>query len=150
VTRCDACERRRVAAVNPRNPRQIQEIALYVPMTRGRESNHAYLAIDGGDTPIEVFARYVGIDWADVPAHQRALEVADGAVIEERAPTSAARNDSLALGLWTDCWAKLLRWSTQLMLQTRPRNNASDAERRPGDLSPTSTDEGYVAGFDGC
>ncbi len=48
---------------------------LYVPMTRGRESNHAYLAIDGEDTAADVFARYLTNDWIDLPAHQRAQEL---------------------------------------------------------------------------
>jgi hypothetical protein len=48
---------------------------LYVPMTRGRESNHAYLAIEGEDTAADVFARYLTNDWIDLPAHQRAQEL---------------------------------------------------------------------------
>ena len=52
---------------------------IYVPMTRGRDSNHAYIAMDGEDTATDVFARYITNDWIDLPAHQRAQEL--------RAPT---------------------------------------------------------------
>ncbi len=48
---------------------------IYVPMTRGRDSNHAYITIDGEDTAADVFARYITNDWIDLPAHQRAHEL---------------------------------------------------------------------------
>jgi hypothetical protein len=48
---------------------------IYVPMTRGRESNHAYLTIEGEDTAADVFSRYLTNDWIDLPAHQRAHEL---------------------------------------------------------------------------
>ena len=48
---------------------------IYVPMTRGRHSNHAYISIDGEDTAADVFARYITNDWIDLPAHQRAHEL---------------------------------------------------------------------------
>ena len=48
---------------------------IYVPMTRGRHSNHAYITIDGEDTAADVFARYITNDWIDLPAHQRAHEL---------------------------------------------------------------------------
>ncbi|MCX6522736.1 MAG: hypothetical protein NTZ21_18930 [Actinobacteria bacterium] len=48
---------------------------LYVPMTRGRESNHAYLTVEGEDTTADVFSRYIANDWIDLPAHQRAQEL---------------------------------------------------------------------------
>ena len=48
---------------------------IYVPMTRGRNSNHAYITIDGEDTAADVFARYITNDWIDLPAHQRAQEL---------------------------------------------------------------------------
>jgi hypothetical protein len=48
---------------------------IYVPMTRGRDSNHAYITIDGEDTGTYVFARYITNDWIDLPAHQRAHEL---------------------------------------------------------------------------
>ena len=48
---------------------------IYVPMTRGRHSNHAYITIEGEDTAADVFARYITNDWIDLPAHQRAHEL---------------------------------------------------------------------------
>jgi conjugative relaxase-like TrwC/TraI family protein len=48
---------------------------IYVPMTRGRESNHAYIALDGEETAADVLARNLTNDWIDLPAHQRAHEL---------------------------------------------------------------------------
>jgi conjugative relaxase-like TrwC/TraI family protein len=64
---------------------------LYVPMTRGRESNHAYLAMDGQDEPVDLFARYVGNDWADVTARKRAMDLWPPA-IPEAAPWDRRRS----------------------------------------------------------
>jgi hypothetical protein len=71
---------------------------LYVPMTRGRESNHAYLAVEGEDTAADVFARYLTNDWIDLPAHQRAQELwaAPGPEREWRTP-AASRNDDFGI-----------------------------------------------------
>lgn len=73
---------------------------LYVPMTRGRESNHTYLALDGEDTTADLFARYVGSDWIDVPAHQRAEELWAALVIEPACQfPQAGRTDGLGIDL---------------------------------------------------
>ena len=73
---------------------------LYVPMTRGRESNHAYLTTDGEDTPADVFARYITNDWIDLPAHQRAQELRapTGREPNWRAP-AASRDDDFGIDL---------------------------------------------------
>ena len=44
---------------------------LYVPMTRGRHSNQAYVVVEGDDSPADTFARNITNDWIDQPAHQR-------------------------------------------------------------------------------
>jgi hypothetical protein len=45
---------------------------LYVPMTRGRDTNTAFVATGGNDdSAVERFAHYIGNDWIDLPAHQR-------------------------------------------------------------------------------
>ena len=50
---------------------------LYVGMSRGTESNHAYLAVAGEQTAADVFARCVVTDWIDQPAHTRRAELRD-------------------------------------------------------------------------
>ncbi len=50
---------------------------LYVPMTRGTESNHAYLATSGEQTARDVFAQCLSTDWIDRPAHERHAELND-------------------------------------------------------------------------
>ena len=73
---------------------------LYVPMTRGRESNHAYLAIEGEDTAAEVFARYLTNDWIDLPAHQRAQELWMSTGLEPVARTAPViRVEASSIGL---------------------------------------------------
>jgi conjugative relaxase-like TrwC/TraI family protein len=48
---------------------------LYVAMTRGRDSNDAFLAVTGEQTARDVFAQSVATDWIDQPAHQRHHEL---------------------------------------------------------------------------
>jgi hypothetical protein len=73
---------------------------LYVPMTRGRESNHAYLAIENDETVADVFARYLTNDWIDLPAHQRAeqLWAPTGCEPDWRA-RAVSRNDDFGMDL---------------------------------------------------
>jgi len=68
---------------------------LYVPMTRGSESNHAYLTVEGEDSAADVFARYLTNDWIDLPAHQRAQELwaATGREPDFRTPAASRDND---------------------------------------------------------
>jgi conjugative relaxase-like TrwC/TraI family protein len=73
---------------------------LYVPMTRGRESNNAYLAVEGEDTAADAFARYLTNDWIDLPAHQRARELwaPTGHEPDWRAP-AVSRDDDFGIDL---------------------------------------------------
>lgn len=48
---------------------------LYVPMTRGTETNEAFIAMTGEAQAIDVFARSVATDWIDLPAHTRRAEL---------------------------------------------------------------------------
>jgi conjugative relaxase-like TrwC/TraI family protein len=50
---------------------------LYVAMTRGRTSNHAYLTVRGEDTAADVFTRCLVSDWIDHPAHLRQAQLRD-------------------------------------------------------------------------
>ncbi|MGA7096425.1 MAG: MobF family relaxase [Acidimicrobiia bacterium] len=47
---------------------------VYTPMTRGREANHAYVAIDENQAGIDVLA-HVSRDWADRPAVARRAQL---------------------------------------------------------------------------
>jgi hypothetical protein len=49
---------------------------LYVAMTRGRTSNHAYLTVRGEDTAADVFTRCLTTNWIDQPAHRLRAELA--------------------------------------------------------------------------
>ena len=48
---------------------------LYVPMTRGTETNEAFLATVGEETALDVFVRSMTTDWIDQPAHTRRHEL---------------------------------------------------------------------------
>jgi hypothetical protein len=50
---------------------------LYVAMSRGTTSNHAYLTLRGEDTPADVFTRCLTSDWIDQPAHSRQAQLRD-------------------------------------------------------------------------
>ncbi len=67
--------------------RDIDNRAVYVPITRGRQENHVYVALDADDprTPREVLAEAVTRDWADVPAITVRHELAEQAGREHAA-----------------------------------------------------------------
>jgi hypothetical protein len=48
---------------------------LYVPLTRGTETNEAFLATIGEETALDVFIRSMSTDWIDKPAHARRDEL---------------------------------------------------------------------------
>jgi len=52
---------------------------VYVPLTRGRLSNEAFVAVDGEDTAVDVLARALGRHWIDEPAVARRAALADRA-----------------------------------------------------------------------
>ena len=49
---------------------------VYVPMTRGRHHNDAYIVTTGEDTALDVFADAIGRSWIDRPALARQAELA--------------------------------------------------------------------------
>ncbi|MCP4087178.1 MAG: AAA family ATPase [Actinomycetia bacterium] len=49
---------------------------LYVPLTRGRQSNDAYITTTGEHTALDVFAESVSRSWIDQPALARQTELA--------------------------------------------------------------------------
>lgn len=48
---------------------------VYVPMTRGRHHNDAYIVTNGEDTALDVFADAITRNWIDRPAHARQAEL---------------------------------------------------------------------------
>ncbi len=50
---------------------------LYVPLTRGRQSNDAYIATTGEIDAIDIFRESMARSWIDQPAHARQAELAD-------------------------------------------------------------------------
>ena len=52
---------------------------LYVGMSRGTESNHAYLVVRGEQTAADAFTQCLTTDWIDRPAHVRRVELQGGA-----------------------------------------------------------------------
>ena len=49
---------------------------VYVPMTRGRHHNDAYIVTTGEDTALDIFADAIGRSWIDRPALARQAELA--------------------------------------------------------------------------
>jgi conjugative relaxase-like TrwC/TraI family protein len=50
---------------------------LYVPMTRGTQTNEAFITTTGEQAAVDVFAQCLTMDWIDQPAHTRQTELAD-------------------------------------------------------------------------
>lgn len=48
---------------------------VYTPMTRGRSSNHAYVAVEENQTGVDVLAHAVSREWADMPAVARRAQL---------------------------------------------------------------------------
>jgi hypothetical protein len=64
---------------------------IYVPMTRGRDHNVAFVATTGEDTAVDVLSRCLTTDWIDQPAHTRQAELGGASV----APPSLLTGEQL-------------------------------------------------------
>ena len=64
---------------------------IYVPLTRGRSSNLAFVATTGEDAAADVLSRCLTTDWIDQPAHTRRAELT-GKIIR---PPSALNGEQL-------------------------------------------------------
>jgi hypothetical protein len=53
---------------------------IYVPLTRGRENNVAFVVTTGEDSAVAVLTRCLTTDWIDQPAHTRQAELTGGAI----------------------------------------------------------------------
>lgn len=50
---------------------------IYVPMTRGRHRNEAYIVTAGEQTALDVFGESISRSWIDQPAHARQVDLTD-------------------------------------------------------------------------
>ena len=48
---------------------------VYTPMTRGRDSNHAYVAVEDNQTALDVLTQAITRDWIDQPAIVRIAQL---------------------------------------------------------------------------
>ncbi len=48
---------------------------IYVPMTRGRRTNEAFVVVDGEQSPVDVLTEALTRHWADRPALARSAEL---------------------------------------------------------------------------
>ena len=48
---------------------------VYTPMTRGRDSNHAYVVVDDNQTAVDVLTQAIARDWIDQPAVARKAQL---------------------------------------------------------------------------
>jgi hypothetical protein len=53
---------------------------LYVSMTRGTETNEAFIVTTGEEQAADIFVRSIVTDWIDLPAHTRRAELQGGRV----------------------------------------------------------------------
>jgi hypothetical protein len=77
---------------------------VYVPMTRGRDANIAFVACADDRDPVDVFAEAITRDWIDQPAHVRHQELNPTTDPRLLSPSSLVellgREDQLASQIW--------------------------------------------------
>lgn len=65
---------------------------VYTPMTRGRNSNHAYVVVDDNQAALDVLAEAITRDWIDQPAVVRKAQL-DPHHIQQREPAALGEDD---------------------------------------------------------
>ena len=65
---------------------------IYTPMTRGREANHAYVAVEDSQTARDVLTHAITRDWIDQPAVARQAQL-DPHDTRRLTPTCPAEDD---------------------------------------------------------
>jgi len=68
---------------------------VYTPMTRGRDSNHAFVVTEDNQTALDVLTRAVTRDWIDQPALARRRQL--DADVGIRRPADGTQDDSTQL-----------------------------------------------------
>ncbi len=99
---------------------------IYVPMTRGRHHNDAYIVTNGQDTAVDIFANSIVNDWIDRPAVARQAELAG--TDRHRAGTLPAHELQALLGQQAQLTATLTQLRTDLT--ELPRDHAWTVEQR--------------------
>jgi hypothetical protein len=80
---------------------------IYTPMTRGRDSNHAYVVTEDNQTALDVLTRAVTRDWFDQPAVTRQDQL--------NGPRELATPNRVA----NDDFAELIRRTEELIAERR-------------------------------
>jgi len=99
---------------------------IYVPMTRGRHHNDAYIVTNGEDTAVDIFANSVVNNWIDRPAVARQAELVG--TDWHRPGTLPAHELQALLGQQAQLTATLAQLRTDLT--ELPRDHAWTVEQR--------------------
>jgi hypothetical protein len=69
---------------------------VYTPMTRGRQSNHAYVVVDENQTAHDVLTQAITRDWIDQPAMVRKAQLEMPQPVPPRWQSLQAHHDTVA------------------------------------------------------
>ena len=94
---------------------------IYTPMTRGRDSNHAYVVVDENQTAHDVLTQAITRDWIDQPAMVRKAQL-DPHPTRQLDPAVLGEEDKV------DKLEKRVHW----LIEERRRARAREAERTAG------------------
>jgi hypothetical protein len=87
---------------------------IYTPMTRGRDSNHAYIAVEDNQTALDVLTRAVTRDWINQPAVTRQNQL--NSHRELATPSRVANND----------FSELKQRTEELIAERRARSRQAE------------------------
>jgi len=99
---------------------------IYVPMTRGRHHNDAYIVTNDQDTALDIFAASIANNWIDRPAVARQAELVG--INRHRPGTLPAHELQTLLGQQAQLTATLTQLRTDLA--ELPRDHAWTVEQR--------------------
>ena len=94
---------------------------VYTPMTRGRDSNHAYVAVEDNQTAHDVLTQALTRDWIDQPAVVRKAQL-DPHHTRQRDPSGPGEEDQ----------PDELEKRVHRLIDERRRDRAREAERTAG------------------
>jgi conjugative relaxase-like TrwC/TraI family protein len=94
---------------------------IYTPMTRGRDSNHAYVVVDENQTAHDVLTQALTRDWIDQPAVARKIQLD---------PRHSRQLDPAVLGEEDE--VDKLEQHVHRLIEERRRARAREAERTAG------------------
>jgi hypothetical protein len=102
---------------------------VYTPMTRGRESNHAYVAVEDNQTALDALTQALTRDWIDQPAIVRKAQL-DPHRSRQREPAVLGEEDEV----------EELEKHVHRLIEERRRARAREAERDRARQSPREVD----------